>query len=334
MAEVILRRLGGDRSLQASNHHHTIGEPLDREFPRALLCYNRRRHTSTLAIAVPDAVTPKERVPMFKSNRTIAKAEVTRLDLSTRVSIEAQITDARAVAIDRAQFERLETRYTQWVAATPWRQYLFRFLGPLDGKMMLDIGCGYAMTPIIFALAGATVYAIDVAPQTIATNQWFADIRGVADRVHLHVGPAEMLPYPNAMFDLVYGGAALHHLQLKRAGPEIARVLKPGARGGFQDPLGHNPLLEFARDRLAYKDKHPVKGTDLPLRIDDVHAFGSHFAAYTYRSFELFAMASKLLHLKSTSRLCKLLNATDNLLFDTIPYLQRYARFVITCVTA
>jgi ubiquinone/menaquinone biosynthesis C-methylase UbiE len=276
----------------------------------------------------------KERVPMFKSNRTIAKGDVARLDLSTRVSVEAQITDARAVAIDRAQFERMETRYTQWASATPWRQYLFGFLGPLDGKVMLDIGCGYAMTPIIFALAGATVYAVDVAPKTIATNQWFAGFKGVADRVHLHVGPAETLPYPDAMFDLVYGGAALHHLQLDRAGLEIARVLKPGARGGFQDPLGHNRLLEFGRDRLAYKDKHPVKGTDLPMRIDDVQAFGRHFTTYTYRSFDLLAMASKLLRLKSTSRLRKLLNATDNLLFDAVPYLQRYARFVVTCVTA
>jgi SAM-dependent methyltransferase len=271
---------------------------------------------------------------MFKSNRTIAKTDVAQLDLSTRVSVEAQITDARAVAIDRRHFERMETRHPQWVAATPWRQYMFQFLGPLDGKVVLDIGCGYAMTPIIFALAGATVYAVDVAPKTIATNQWFADFKGVADRVHLHVGPAEVLPYPDGMFDVVYGGAALHHLQLDRAGREIARVLKKGGRGGFQDPLGHNRLLEFGRDRLAYKDKHPVKGTDLPLRIQDVHAFGRHFATYTYRSFELLGMISKLLRLGPRSRLRKLLHASDNALFDTVPYLQRYARFVVTCVTA
>jgi ubiquinone/menaquinone biosynthesis C-methylase UbiE len=276
----------------------------------------------------------KERAPMFKSNRTIAKTDVGQLDLATRVSVEAQITDARAVAIDRKRFELMETRFQQWVAATPWRQYLFKFLGPLEGKVMLDIGCGYAMTPIIFALAGATVYAVDVAPKTIATNQWFADFKGVTDRVHLHVGPAETLPYPDGMFDLVYGGAALHHLQLDRAGPELARVLKRGGKGGFQDPLGHNWLLEFGRDRLTYKDKHPVKGTDLPMHIQDVHAFGRHFTTYTYRSFELAGMISKVLRLSSASQLRKLLHKTDDLLFDTIPFVQRYARFVVTCITA
>jgi ubiquinone/menaquinone biosynthesis C-methylase UbiE len=275
----------------------------------------------------------KERAPMFKSNRTIAKADVTKLDLSTRVRVEAQITDARATAIDRARFRRLETHFATWVAATSWRQYLFQFLGPLDGKVLLDIGCGYAMTPIIFALAGATVYAVDVAPQTIATNQWFAEFKGVADQVHLHVGPAETLPFPDAMFDIIYGGAALHHLQLDRAGPEFARVLKPGGKGGFQDPLGHNRLLEFARDRLTYKNKHPVKGTDLPLRIHDVEAFGRHFATHTYRSFDLLAMAAKPLHLSAQLQFRKLLTAADTALFDTLPYLQRYARFVVTCVT-
>jgi SAM-dependent methyltransferase len=271
---------------------------------------------------------------MLKSNRSIAKAEAAKLDLSTRVSVEAQIIDARAVAVERTRFERMETRYAPWVAATSWRQHLFGFLGPLDGKVILDIGCGYAMTPIVFALAGATVYAVDVGPKTIATNQWFAEHKGVADRVHLHVGPAEDLPYPDGMFDLVYGGAALHHLQLDRAGPEIARLLKKGGKGGFQDPLGHNWLLEFGRDHVAYEDKHPVKGTDRPLHIRDIAAFGSHFATYSYRAFELLGMASKLLRLSSEARLRTLLTAADSAMFDRVPYLQRYARFVVTCVTA
>jgi len=213
------------------------------------------------------------------------------------------------------------------------RQYLFGFLGPLDGKIVLDIGCGYAMTPVIFALAGATVYAVDVAPKTLAINLWFANFKGVADRVHTHAGSAESLPFPDTTFDLVYGGAALHHLQLEQAGHEIARVLKPGGKGGFQDPLGHNPLLEFARDRLAYHARHPTKGTDLPLRIQDVHAFGRHFTTYTYRAFELWAMLAKPLRIPPQSWLRKALTGADNITFDTVPYVQRFARFVVTCVT-
>lgn len=270
---------------------------------------------------------------MFKPNRIVAKTEINNMDLATRVSLEAQITDARAEAIDREHLKRMDASFEKFVTATAWRQYMFKFLGPLAGKTVLDIGCGYAMTPVIFALAGATVYAIDVAPKTIAVNQWFAEFKGVADRVSLHVGPAEELPFPDEMFDVVYGGAAIHHLQLDRAGPEIARVLRKGGQGGFQDPLGHNRLLEFARDRLAYQNKHPVKGTDLPMRIQDVHTFGRYFTTYTYRGFGLLSMVAKPLHLKPSSRLRKALLAIDNAMFDMTPYLQRYARFVVTCVT-
>ena len=270
---------------------------------------------------------------MWQPNRTVSKDKISELDLETRVRVEAQITDARAMAIDFARFTSLDTRLTTYAAHSDWRRYLFDWLGPVRDKVLLDIACGYSMTPVMFALAGADVYAVDVAPQTIATVQRFAEAKGVADRVHLHVGPIESLPFEPAQFDLIYGGAALHHLQLDRAGSELARVLKRGGKGAFQDPLGHNPLFEFARDYLSYNGKHPVKGTDKPLRVRDIVAFGRHFGSCTYRGFELFSVAAKPLHLKRGSRLRHVLESFDRLALDRIPYLQRYARYVVTTVT-
>ena len=270
---------------------------------------------------------------MIQSNRSIARNDIDELDLATRVAIEAHITDARAKAIPFESFAGLDTSIERYATRYAWRQYLFDFLGSLEGKTLLDVACGYSMTPVIFALAGAQVYAIDVGPETIATVRRFAEYKGVADQVKLHVAPAECLPFENESFDLIYGGAALHHFQLDCAGPELARVLKPGGKAAFQDPLGHNLLLEFARDYMPYQGKHPVKGTDRPLQIDQIEAFGRNFTTCTYRGFELLSMASKGLHLRRTSRLRAALEAADNMIFDTIPYLQRYARFIVTCVT-
>ncbi|MEZ4870522.1 MAG: class I SAM-dependent methyltransferase [Caldilineaceae bacterium] len=270
---------------------------------------------------------------MFKSNRIGTKSEIEKLDLHTRVNMEAQITDARSEVVDFEQFKQIETDLIRYAASCPWRQYLFGFLGPMQGKVVLDIACGYSMTPVIFALAGATVYAVDVAPKTIATVQRFAEHKGVGDQVHLHVGPAEDLPFENEKFDLIFGGAALHHLQLDRAGPELFRVLKLGGRGAFQDPLGHNPLLELARDYIPYKNKHPIKGTDRPMHVEDVVRFGQYFTTFTYRGFDFVTMLAKIMHLKPNSSLRKLFYAADNSLFDRVSYLQRYARFIVTCVT-
>ena len=270
---------------------------------------------------------------MLKSNRIIARTAIADLDLTSRVQLEAEVTDARSQAIDFQQFKQLDTSWTNFTAGRDWRRYVADFFGPLEGKTLLDVACGYSMTPVIFALAGARVHAIDVAPKTIATVQQFAKYKGVADRMQAHVGPAEQMPFESDTFDLVFGGAALHHLQLESAAREIARVLKPGGKGAFQEPLGHNRLLEFARDYLPYKNKHPAKGTDRPLFMTDVERFGGHFGAWSYRGFGLTAMASKILRLPRNSLLRRALYRCDESLFDSGPYVQRYARYSVICVT-
>ena len=270
---------------------------------------------------------------MFKSNRIVPKAAIDTLQLNHRIELESVITDSRISKIEIEKFDNIETNLTKYTAAAPWRQYLFNFLGPVEGKTVLDIACGYSMTPVIFALAGATVYAVDVAPKTIEIVGEFADRKGVGHRMHTHVGPAESLPFEDEKFDLVFGGAALHHFQLDKAAQEIRRVMKKGGRGGFQDPLGHNPLLEFAREYLPYKDKHPEKGTDHPLLINDVHTFGRHFPSYHYRGFDLLTMLAKILHLSPTSGLRKSIFNLDHLVLDKAPFLQRYARFIVTCIS-
>lgn len=270
---------------------------------------------------------------MFQPNRSVAKSEISDLDFTTRVSVEAEITDARLAELDVERLVQRTPELSAYASGYAWRRYLFNFLGSVDGKTILDVACGYSMTPVMFALAGATVHAIDVAPKTIATVQFVAERKGVADRVYAHVSPAEELPFANEQFDLLYGGAALHHLQLDRAGRELARVLKPGGKGAFQEPLGHNPVLEFARDYLTYRGKHPVKGTDRPLRLSDVQSFGRYFSTCTYRGFELFSIVVKALRLKRGSRLRRAIEAADESVLQRFPYLQRYSRFVAIQVT-
>jgi ubiquinone/menaquinone biosynthesis C-methylase UbiE len=270
---------------------------------------------------------------VLKSNRTISRTAIDDLDLGSRVQLEAKITDDRSQAIAFEQFKQLDTGWASFTEGRGWRRCVADFFGPLEGKTLLDVACGYSMTPVIFALAGATVHAIDVAPKTIAMVQQFAEYKGVGDRVKAHVGPAEELPFPDATFDLVFGGAALHHLQLERAAREIARVLKPGGRGAFQEPLGHNRLLEFARDYLPYKNKHPVKGTDRPLYMEDVARFGACFANWNCQGFDLLGMAGKVFGLPRDSAVRRVLYQADAFLFANVPFVQRYARYAVISVT-
>lgn len=92
---------------------------------------------------------------MLKSNRIIARTAIADLDLTSRVQLEAEVTDARSQAIDFQKFKRLDTGWTCFTAGRDWRRYVADFFGPLEGKTLLDVACGYSMTPVIFALAGA-----------------------------------------------------------------------------------------------------------------------------------------------------------------------------------
>src|SRR5262245_22291425 len=131
-----------------------------------------------------------------------------------------------------------------------WIRPAFAKLGQLRGRRALDYGCGHGMAAVVMARAGAEVSAFDLSPNYVAEAQARARANGV--RVEYMVADAEELPFPGDSFDVVWGNAILHHLDLSRAGRDLFRVMKPGAVAVFCEPWGGNPLLAFARRWLPY----------------------------------------------------------------------------------
>lgn len=270
---------------------------------------------------------------VMKSNRVVTRDDALNLSLQSRIQLEAHLTDDEAA--ERAKVRPIAGRlaFEEYCNRSPWKKFLFDFLGPMRGKTILDIGCGYNPTPIYFASAGARqVYACDVSPKAVSYQQRIAEEAGVADRVSVVVCSVEQLPLPSQHVDLVHGEATIHHLCLRLAGPEIARVLKSGGRGAFKDPLGHNPLLEFARDYLPYAWKAPAKGTDRPLKYEDIEVFGRGFSRYKYRGLCLFSIIAAFIAGPGPSRLRGATDRMDAWILNKFPFLQRYCRYVVTCV--
>lgn len=272
---------------------------------------------------------------MLASKRVMSRDAALALDLDSRIKLEEQITDAKAPKIRIPSIPDTWT-FSDYSEEYPWRSYEFEFLGPLAGKSILDLGCGYHPTPIYFALAGATrVCACDVSPKAVRFMRQVAEIYGVADRVTVLESPAEKMPFESGEFDLMHGEAVLHHISLSAAAPEIRRVLKRGGRAVFKDPLGHNPLLEFVRDHMpAVTGKSAAKGTDRPMTIEDVEDFGKRFASYEYKTFGLSSMAAMLLRMPPRSLATRALHSLDNAILDNVQRMQRYAQYVVACVRA
>lgn len=270
----------------------------------------------------------------MRTNRLMTRRQARALDLDSRIRVEARIMDAVSDA-NRPASARVpaEWSFQDYCNRTPWRRHLFGFLGPLQGRTILDLGCGVHPTPIYFALAGARhVVACDVSPKAVAFVRELAAEQGVADRVTATVCPAERMPFEDGQFDLVHGEAVLHHLDLPAAGREIARVMKAGAKAAFKDPLGQNPLLEFARDYIPYKNKGAAKGTDFPLRFRDIVAFQRSFSQGSYRGFGLTSMPARFFHLRRGSKAMQTAHRLDGLLLRVASPLHRFCQYVVTCV--
>jgi SAM-dependent methyltransferase len=77
---------------------------------------------------------------------------------------------------------------------------------------------------------------------------------------------ADLSQFPDESFDIVYGANVLHHVEIDRCLSEVVRVLKPGGRAAFWDPVHYNPAIQIYR-RMATEvrtdDEHPLRRADL-----------------------------------------------------------------------
>ena len=106
------------------------------------------------------------------------------------------------------------------------------------------------------------------------------------------VAAGEELPFDDASFDVAVGKAVLHHLDPIAGARELARILRPGGRAAFSEPLGTNPLVRIARDHVPYPGKHE-RGADIPLRRSDVDAWMAPFSEAHIRGVQLLSMVER-----------------------------------------
>jgi SAM-dependent methyltransferase len=149
------------------------------------------------------------------------------------------------------------------------------------GQRVLEIGIGVASTGWTLASRGVHVVAIDISPVAVARGQEAAAAAGL-DTIEFRVMNAEELTFADDEFDGVVGSGILHHLDLEAAFGEVQRVLKPTGAAVFYEPLGHNPLINWYRNRtpgMRTDDEHPLVRSDFAMaerRFGSVHASMHH----------------------------------------------------------
>ena len=199
------------------------------------------------------------------------------------------------------------------------------FLGPLAGREVLEYGCGLGELTVILARSGARVTTFDISEASVDAARRRVEANGVEDQVEFAVASAEALPFPDGRFDLVVGKAILHHLDPVLGPRELARVMRPGGRAAFSEPMGTNPLLKFARDHVPYPEKHE-RGADRPLTSSDVTAWAVGFSEFHIQQVQLLSMVERAFGFR---RRFRTLRRMDTILLARIPYLRRFCRYAV-----
>ena len=106
------------------------------------------------------------------------------------------------------------------------------------GERVLDVGCGTGTLAIAAARAApeVAVTGLDADPAILARARRKAARAGV--EVRLDEGWSNVLPYPDASFDLVLSTLFFHHLPddaKRETAAEVVRVLRPGGRVAVAD---------------------------------------------------------------------------------------------------
>lgn len=129
------------------------------------------------------------------------------------------------------------------------KEYRFKVLGSLEGKTLLDVGCGDGLNSVMLARMGARVTGIDVSPGAIAVARRRAEVNGVEHQVRFLCGPIEKAALPEREFDIVWGEGFLHHVldDLDLVLRHLARSAKPEGMLIFSEPVNLSPTLRRIR---------------------------------------------------------------------------------------
>lgn len=195
------------------------------------------------------------------------------------------------------------------------------------GAHVLDFGCGAdAHASIRVAKAGHRVSAFDLSPVAVDQARRRAGAAGVGDRIDFRVMNAESLDYPDGTFAAVCGTGVLHHLDLRTAYAEIARVLAPSGLALFVEPLGHNAVINFYRDRTPHQrtpDEHPLTVADIEMARTAFERVEPEYHAL------LTLVTLPLASARGSRHVVRALDKLDRALLSRLPRLGRYAWLVL-----
>ena len=254
--------------------------------------------------------------------------------LTQRQRNEAEVYDERAIGLD-AELADADLLLDVDTIPYPNREHvefldhLFGIAGDLNGKRILEVGCGSGILTSFFALRGAYAVGVDVSQGMVDIAARRARINQVSDRVEFRVSPVETMDDPDGSFDFVIANQVLHHLELDQAMANISRLLSPTGHALFAEPVWLLPSqvrqMRYSKPVLKFFPSAADTPDERPLTTDDLDAIKGHFGSCELRYHQLTTRTQNFRHLSDTT--FRRLEQFDRGLLK-LPFASRAARYV------
>lgn len=218
---------------------------------------------------------------------------------------------------------RLRFHDAEYLDHESWVRPAMDRLGDLAGKTVLDFGCGHGMAAVVLARRRARVTACDLSAGYVSEARARAQANAV-DVACLQVD-CHFLPFAAESFDAVWGHAILHHLHVRTAALELARVLKPGGVAVLCEPWSGNPLARLARRWLPYSGKGHTDDEE-PLGPQNVKQLKRVFADVHVGGFQILGAFRRVIRAAGNA---SSLDRIDARICQFWPSLQRFGRYVV-----
>ena len=245
-----------------------------------------------------------------------------------RSSVEATLTPDNELRVGAAILRRYEAPPCD--TAYPL-EYAYALLGPVTGHRIVDFGCGSGANTVLLAGRGAHVWGIDISEDLLRLAQRRLRVSGRDNGATFIAGSAHDMPFPDASIDVVFGMAILHHLDLDLVSREVRRVLKPGGRAIFKEPVRNSAVLRFVRKLIPYRAPD-ISPYERPLTDDELRRFSAGFSSCYVRAFGLpHVQIGQVVPV--VKKFWRELHASDRVLLRRFPWLARYASIRVISLT-
>ncbi|MFA6114281.1 MAG: class I SAM-dependent methyltransferase [Sphingomonas sp.] len=216
-------------------------------------------------------------------------------------------------------------------------RFVFANVGDVNGKLVLDNGCGSGEIGILFALEGAQVIGLDKREAALG------DARRLAGRYHAQHSllfvtcNSEEMPIADGSVDVIFSRSTIQYMKYDVIILQYMRILKDDGVLAIIENLRYSPIINFYRLFRRYTARSPadiayVNSIYGYITVKQAEKLAEKFISSVHREFHFFRIASIYLGRwlgrgVAVRKVDGLLAGVDNGLFRLFPVMRHVAWF-------